>query len=102
MRPWIPFIAAHGFAQLDTWVQLVRKAMPEADGVDFREIEQSRCADVSLAIVTNPDPTDLRRFAKPKFEIDDDGRPRSGGLNRSRGSRSGCVGVCSMQESCHR
>ena len=67
MRPLIPFIAPSDFAQLDIWLQLLREAMPEADIVDFREIEQSRCADVSLAIVANPDPADVRRFANLRW-----------------------------------
>lgn len=63
MRPLIPFIAPPDFAQLDTWLPLLREAMPDADIVDFREIEEEgRCADVTLAIVANPDPADLRRF----------------------------------------
>lgn len=62
MRPLIPFVAPPDFAQLDTWLQLLREAMPEADIVDFREIAQSRCADVSLALVANPAPADVLRF----------------------------------------
>ena len=63
MRPPIPFIAPPDFAQLDTWLQLLQKAMHLAQIVDFREIEDRRCREVTLAIVANPNPADGLRPA---------------------------------------
>jgi glyoxylate/hydroxypyruvate reductase A len=62
MKPLIPFIAQPDFEQLEAWLEVLGKAMPDAHIADFRALPANHRADVSVAIVANPDPSDVLLF----------------------------------------
>jgi glyoxylate/hydroxypyruvate reductase A len=60
----IPFLAAKDSPEAAEWVGALRAAMPDERIVTFEDLNEEARTEARLAIVANPDPTDLRGLPK--------------------------------------
>jgi len=60
----IPFLAAKGYAHKLAWVEALQLAMPNEKIMAFEELTDTQKASVTVAIVANPDPAELRQMPK--------------------------------------
>lgn len=62
VRTPIPFVAASDYTQTNAWVQALQQAMPDERIVAFDRLSENEKQSVTVAIVANPDPANLRQL----------------------------------------
>ena len=67
MKSIVPFISSLPKADIDQWLKVLKKKLPKERIVKFSNLKKSDCKKVDVAIVANPNPTEVKKLVNLKW-----------------------------------
>jgi glyoxylate/hydroxypyruvate reductase A len=67
MKSIVPFIAKLEKSEIDNWVKVLKKKLKWARVVKFSELKKSEYSKVEVAVVGNPNPSEVEKLVNLKF-----------------------------------